>query len=248
MGKKWVRTPKHILRTKCIEYLSHAWEPGSFVEYGAGTGDITSLFLDRGYHGHCYDLGAENRRILRANLASYGKHAIVVDKPEMLGNVQFDYLFAFEVLEHVANDVDVFREWSQHLKKGGKVLISVPAHQRKFSEEDYWAGHVRRYEKKCLIELLENAGYADITILNYGFPLGNLTRYASMMLHRGSRDEEKRLSAEERSIKSGVERVGKVTRLAFLFNSALMIPFCFLQRIFFRRDWGDGYVACAVKK
>lgn len=248
MGKKWVRTPKHILRTNCIEYLSHAWLPGSFVEFGAGSGDITSLFLDQSYHGKCYDLGEENRNILRANLASYGSQAEVVDDPEMLGNVQFDYLFAFEVLEHIINDGAVFREWGRHLKEGGKVLISVPAHQRKFSEEDDWAGHVRRYEKSQLVELLENSGYADITILNYGFPLGNLTRWVSRLLHRSARGEQRLLSAEERSIKSGVERVGRVTRLAFLFDGVLMMPFCLLQRFFFRCDWGDGYVACAVKK
>lgn len=248
MEKTWVRTPKHILRTKCIEYLSHTWLPGSFVEFGAGTGDITSLFLDKGYYGKCYDLGERNREILRANLVAYGSQAEVVDSQGMLGNVQFDYLFAFEVLEHIMNDEEVLSEWSQHLKDGGKVLISVPAHQGKFSEEDNWAGHVRRYEKSQLVDLLENAGYTSITILNYGFPLGNLTRWVSRLIHRNVREEEVCLSTEERSIKSGVERVGGVTRLAFLFNGALMIPFGLLQRLFFRRDWGDGYVACAVKK
>lgn len=248
MVKKWSRTPKHVLRTKCIESLTHDWQPGSFVEFGAGTGDITRHFLDWGYHGKCYDLGTENRAVLRANLAAYGDSVEVVEEPATLSGMQFDYLFAFEVLEHVADDAGVFRDWSGHLKTGGKLLISVPAHQSKYSEEDEWAGHLRRYEKQQLMELLEKTGYSEITILNYGFPLGNLTRLVSRLLHRRNRSMEETLTPEQRSIKSGIERISKVNRLAFFGNELLLLPFILLQAWFFHRDWGDGYVACAVKK
>jgi SAM-dependent methyltransferase len=247
MDKKWVRTPKHVLRTKCIESLVQAWQPGSFVEFGAGTGDITSHFLDWGYHGKCYDLGAENRAVLRANLAAYGDAVEIVDDPANLGPMQFDYLFAFEVLEHISDDAKAFQDWSKHLKTGGKVLISVPAHQSKYSEEDKWAGHVRRYEKQQLMALLEKTGYTDITILNYGFPLGNITRMVSRLLHRRASGPEQALTPEQRSIRSGVERIGKVNRLAFFGNELLLFPFTLLQAWFYQRDWGDGYVACAVK-
>ena len=136
MKKKWSRTPKHIMRRSCIEHVIKAWRPSNFIEFGAGTGDITSIFLENGYLGTCYDLGEENREILRDNLSSYGKQLDVVDETESLTEKSYDYLFAFEVLEHINNDAQALTEWTKYLKKGGKVLISVPAHMRKYSKDD----------------------------------------------------------------------------------------------------------------
>ncbi len=248
MENKWSRTPKHILRTECIKSAVATWQAGSFVEFGAGTGDITNYFLESGFHGKCYDLGEENRSILRSNLAHHEGKVEVVDDPALLPNESFDYLFAFEVLEHIVNDRDVLGEWTKKLKKGGGLLISVPAHQRKFSEEDDWVGHVRRYEKNELIDLLGGSGYKEVKILNYGFPLGNITRLVSKVLHRHKKAERSLDTPEERSIKSGVERISEANRFSFIFNSLLIRPFIGIQSLFFDRDWGDGYVVTATKR
>lgn len=248
MEKKWSRTPKHILRTECIKFATTEWPTGSFVEFGAGTGDITRYFLEAGFHGKCYDLGDENRNILRRNLARYKEQVEVVDDPALLVDETFDYLFAFEVLEHIKNDQDVLAEWTKKLKRNGMLLISVPAHQRKFSEEDDWVGHVRRYEKSELFDLLLQSGYQDIKIFNYGFPLGNITRLVSRALHRHKKAERSSDTPEERSIKSGVERISEANGLSFLSNVLLLKPFIGVQSLFFNRDWGDGYVVTATKR
>lgn len=246
MNKKWSRTPKHIMRRACIKYIIKKWKPSSFIEFGAGTGDVTSIFLDKGYSGVCYDLGKENRNILRDNLSVYSGQVDVVDEVESQGQNKYDYLFAFEVLEHIGDDAQVLSEWTKYLKKGGKVLISVPAHMSKYSKDDEFVGHVRRYEKDELSHLLEKAGYKDIEILNHGFPLGNFTRLIAGILHKlkgGDND----LTPEERSIKSGVERVGLANKVSFLFNDVSMAPFLLLQKLFYRKDLGDGFVAYATK-
>jgi SAM-dependent methyltransferase len=247
MSEKWSSTPKHILRKKCIESVVKKWNPASFIEFGAGTGDITTLFLEKGYYGKCYDLGEENRKILRSNLIKYGNQVEIVDDLESLQKLQFDYIFAFEVLEHIKNDAETLKKWSSYLKLGGKILISVPAHMSKYSKDDELVGHVRRYEKAEMTQLLENTGYKDVMVLNYGFPLGNITRMISNIIH-GSKKTAQDCSLEERSIKSGIERPSFTNKLSFLFNDITLTPFILLQTLFFQKDWGDGYVLYAEKK
>lgn len=244
--KRWSKTPKHILRKKCIEHIAKDWAPGCFIEMGPGAGDITKAFLKRGFTGVCYDIGEETKNILRENLAPFGDRIEVVDHLDALSLESFDYLFAFEVVEHIRDDFDALKTWSSYLRRGGKILISAPAHMKKFSSQDESFGHLRRYEKKELDLLLKKAGYANISIQNYGYPLGNLSR--KIADRWGIYDRQyPSLSPEERSIRSGIERSDLVYRLSFMFNEAALFPFILLQRFFFNQDWGDGYVACGEK-
>jgi 2-polyprenyl-3-methyl-5-hydroxy-6-metoxy-1,4-benzoquinol methylase len=244
--KQWTKTPKHILRKKCIEHITKDWAPARFIEMGPGVGDITKSFLERGFKGVCYDIGEETKDFLRKNLMIFGNSIEVIDNLETLTPECFDYLFAFEVIEHIQDDNGTLRLWSSYLRKGGKILISVPAHMKKYGSQDESFGHIRRYEKKDLCMLLQRAGYANISILNYGFPLGNITRNMADRLRIYNRHYQS-LSLEERSIRSGVERADLTHQLSFLFNEVLLFPFILLQRCFFHRDWGDGYVASGVK-
>ena len=52
-------------------------------------------------------------------------------------------------------------------------MISVPAHPEMWSDIDVWAGHVRRYQRKQLVETLQAAGFAVERIECYGYPLAN---------------------------------------------------------------------------
>ena len=245
---QWVETPMFILRRSCIFGAIAAWPAGRFLEIGAGTGRLTIAFLERGYHGTCYDLGADNRRVLRQNLSSFRAAADVVDSLDELAPGSFDYLFAFEVLEHVEKDLDALRSWTRFLAPGGRLLASVPAHRRKFGDEDRAVGHHRRYEREELDGLLEDAGLSGIRILTYGFPLGSLTRHGNRWLSMaGGANGGRAGSSEELSIRSGVERTTASRRLARILNRRTLWPFCVLQRLFFKSDLGEGYVVQAVK-
>jgi SAM-dependent methyltransferase len=243
MGKK---QPKLVLRESCIFDLAGTWEPASFLETGAGTGKMTQLFLDRGFHGACYELGRRSREMLRQNLLPEGDRIRVVDDLAELTPESFDYLFSFEVLEHIENDESALAEWTRYLKQGGRLLISVPALMRKYGKSDEIVGHVRRYEKAELASMLERCGYSDIRITCYGFPLTEITRRVSNWLVKDEKAHEE-LSLEQRSTQSSFQRPRVIDRGVALFGGELVRPFCFIQRMFYRTDLGDGYVVCARK-
>lgn len=241
------KQPKLILRESSIQDVSGSWPAGRFVEMGAGTGHMTRFFLERGFSGACHDLGEDSRQMMRRNLADAGERMRVVDDLSELLPEEFDYLFAFEVLEHIEPDRDVLREWVRYLKPGGRVLLSVPAHSRKYGRSDELVGHVRRYEKDQLHRLMHEAGIDDIRIINYGYPITELTRRLSNRMVRNDRSYEG-LSPEKRSIRSAQAKPKAITRALSLLSDKLVLPFCVVQRWFYNRDLGDGYVACGVKR
>jgi SAM-dependent methyltransferase len=62
----------------------------------------------------------------------------------------FDWVYAFNVLEHINDDGQALAEWSTKLKTAveSRLLIYVPAFEILFSSMDRQVGHFRRYRKK----------------------------------------------------------------------------------------------------
>ena len=182
-----------------------------------------------------------------ANLASYGDAIQGVDDLSDLPAATFDYLLAFEVLEHIKDDIGALSGWATHLRPGGRLMVSVPAHQRKYGKSDELVGHVRRYDKQQLRLLLESAGFADIRIVNYGFPITELTRRFSNYLVRNESGYEG-MDPEQRSIRSAQAKPPTIARWLKVFSGNLVAPFRLVQRLFYRFDLGDGYVATATRR
>jgi SAM-dependent methyltransferase len=241
------KQPKLILRESCIDDVTRAWPAGSFVEMGAGTGQMSRLFLERGFTGAAHDLGVDSRKMIRERLAYAGERMRVVDDVAELPVDAFDYLFAFEVLEHIENDLEVLRGWMTHLKPGGRVLVSVPAHARKYGRSDLLVGHVRRYERSGLLSMLADVGVGDVHVVNYGYPLTEVTRRISNRLVKHDHTYDN-LTPEERSIRSAQAKPKVINRVLALVSDRVVSPFRVVQRWFYGRDLGDGYVAWGTKR
>lgn len=67
----------------------------------------------------------------------------------------FDLVCAFDVIEHVEDDRQVFFQASRVLKEGGFFIFAVPIHARYWTNFDAIVGHVRRYDPADLLSLLE---------------------------------------------------------------------------------------------
>jgi SAM-dependent methyltransferase len=66
---------------------------------------------------------------------------------------------AFDVVEHIEDDVAFLSSIRELLLPGGRFYCTVPAIKSLWSAEDVHAGHYRRYTKGTLRELLETAGF-----------------------------------------------------------------------------------------
>ena len=77
------------------------------------------------------------------------------------------------MLEHIEDDEAALTRWLRPLRPGGWVLVSVPHGRDRFGPQDERVGHHRRYDRADLESLLARAGLGELTVVSYGFPLGN---------------------------------------------------------------------------
>jgi SAM-dependent methyltransferase len=95
-----------------------------------------------------------------------------------------DLICLFDVLEHVAEDEASLIAMRRLLKPGGKVVLTVPAHQWLWSAHDVGLHHKRRYSRTLLRERIEKAGYRidKLTYTNAAlFPAAVLARLADRL-------------------------------------------------------------------
>lgn len=89
-----------------------------------------------------------------------GREVGTAPLPELTGVAegQYDLIAVLDVVEHVADDVGALQGMAKRLKPGGKILITVPAHQWMWSAHDVVNHHQRRYSKAGLTDVLRKAG------------------------------------------------------------------------------------------
>lgn len=154
---------------------------------------------------------------------------------EALPDESFDLVCAFEVLEHVEDDAGELRRWRERIRPGGWLLLSVPAHERRFGAADRRVGHFRRYDPERLAALLTETGFENSRLVIYGFPLGYALEAGRHVLAR--RGEGEGTAGSGRWLQPS-DRLGWATRLG-------TSPFRLLQRPFARTRLGTGIVALA---
>ncbi len=96
----------------------------------------------------------------------------------------YDLLTAFDLLEHLPDDVAAIREWRRVLKPGGFLLISSPAYQWLFGPHDKELSHYRRYSRPELINELSRAGFQTV-FSSYCFMFTFPIFVAQRLLSRG---------------------------------------------------------------
>ena len=70
-----------------------------------------------------------------------------------------DLVVAFDVLEHLEDDVSAAKGIFNALRPGGLFVVAVPADPKLWSAHDEAVGHVRRYTRPTLTALLAGAGF-----------------------------------------------------------------------------------------
>jgi SAM-dependent methyltransferase len=167
----------------------------------------------------------------------------------------FDYLLAFEVLEHIEDDQSALAGWLGHLRSGALVLLSVPAHRSRWNETDLLAGHFRRYDRIDVEELASGVGLEVIELSTYGWPATWFIERARLAVRKLQLRHQGGLGGirpgdAERTYASGVDRQVE-SRLYPLYSTrpgrALFASAARLQKLFYSTDWGISYLLLARK-
>lgn len=244
----WVPAPRYLLRRARILKLLDKYPSGTVLEIGSGAGALISELFHKGFSCTAFDESSKALSLTRFfNQDTLNK--TIADLPRT--QIKYNYVFAFEVLEHIIDDLSAINNWHNYLMPNGRLFLSVPAHSKKWTATDKWAGHIRRYDRKDLIKLFGKSGFEIIKIENYGFPLSNIL---APFRHRQHKKDLLNNSSPDQftgSYRSGIER-NIENRLFFLLNNPIgKLAFCFfdyIQRFFINSDLGNGYIVIAKPK
>ncbi len=240
----WVPLPRYLLRTRIVKPLISRLAPRDFVEIGAASGEMAAWLGRRGVPGIAVEISQAALPLLRARLRDI-PNVHTFERDSRFLDTSTDLLLSMEVLEHIEDDRAALADWYRLVRPGGHIVISVPAHSRRFSEEDVLAGHFRRYEKRELRDRLIEIGFEAPSVYNYGFPLSPLLKQlrdwsARQRLASDGRDRQERTEA------SGIDRA-RWRKWKHLLNERTIAPFHWMQAPFLRFDLGDGLLAVARK-
>lgn len=202
------------------------------LEIGCGRGAVGArLARDHSYLG--LEPDASSYQVARQRVAAIGRSGEV--RQISLADLEdgtFDLVCAFEVLEHIEDDAAAVAEWSTRLRPGGWLMLSVPAHQRRYAAFDELVGHFRRYDPDTMTALLHSAGLTDVTIRLYGMPLGYVLEAGRNVIGRRRLSRSAAdLSVAERTAGSGrlLQPSGGARGAAIRWATA---PFRLTQRAF----------------
>lgn len=224
---------------------------GRLLEIGPGAATLLIEFAERGFECAALEPSSSARALASLLLNRADSPVDVCSEPQPDWIAGFDYLCAFDVLEHIDDDAAALGQWHAWLKPGATLLMSVPARMALWTAGDEWAGHFRRYEQRSLVDLLESSGFSIEAFECYGFPLTNLSERLSAsayrkLIHRNAADadENRRLNND----RSGIDRRPHL-RLYPILSSIpgriVLRGFMWLQGLFLARDWGSGYIVRA---
>lgn len=104
----------------------------------------------------------------------------------------YDLIAVLDVVEHIEDDVGALAAMAACLKPGGKILITVPAHQWLWSAHDTVNHHHRRYSKKSLAAAIRAAGLEPRKLGYFNsllFPLAAAARLAGRLTGRDDSDD-----------------------------------------------------------
>lgn len=185
----WYRARRDIL----ADYLTR-WgdlpKDARILEIGCGTGHNLPMLAQFG------EIDAiEIDETARAKASErLGKPVGTAPLPELVGVApgSYDLVAVLDVIEHVEDDVAALKAIATALKPGGKILITVPAHQWMWSAHDVVNHHKRRYSKAGFEALLEKTGLKGRKLGYFNsllFPVAVAARFAGKLMGKDDSDD-----------------------------------------------------------
>jgi SAM-dependent methyltransferase len=176
------------------------------LEVGCGSGNVLRVLKTLGAGRGAVEgleLSPEAAAAARARTGLPVTNGYVSDlDPE----ARYNLIAAFDVLEHIADESRVLMEIRERLTPGGRLILTVPAHQMLWSPFDEASGHERRYSRRSLSRVLEASGF-EVEYVTYFmsllFPPMWLRR---RLLHAEQRDMGALLDSEFQVV-AGVNRM-----------------------------------------
>jgi SAM-dependent methyltransferase len=180
--------------------IASSLNPGYLMlEVGCGTGNVLKVLRQACRNGKVVglELWFDGLRFAQSRSGGLLVQGDVRSYP--FGR-QFNLIGMFDVLEHVPEELETLVALREALTPGGKLIMTVPAHQYLWSYFDEAAHHCRRYSPPEIHAKLNEAGFQVEFLSQFmacTFPIVCLWRKLSALRRKADGKNAKTLAAEE---------------------------------------------------
>lgn len=216
----WVRSRNRLLK-KIINKHGRRFRKPRFLEIGCGTGAfIEELARDSnlqitGSEIYLGGLHYAKRRLPNVEFIQFdAKQGVLPEK--------FEIIAAFDVIEHIDDDIAAISNIHQMLADDGCFIVTVPQHMFLWSRLDEIVMHKRRYSRKELVSKLQHQGFTIGMCSSFLFVLFPLMAIARL-LDRPNKDQDSNSTGFE-------ERVGFPKTINWIFDKLMRIDEALIER------------------
>lgn len=148
-----------VVAAKYDEYLP-TYAKGSLLDLGCGNAPLYHVYRDHAESITCIDWGGSQHE---------NKHLDIeadISEPLEIANESFDTIILSDVLEHIPEPLQLFKEIHRILKPGGRLIMNVPfyywLHEQPHDYYRYSEFALKRFchESGLELEILESTGGA----------------------------------------------------------------------------------------
>jgi SAM-dependent methyltransferase len=171
-----------VARNRLINWMVKRYLPlnGNYLEVGCGTGFVLQM-LQKSLKGwRIFATEAQPEGIVFAkNRVPEGVSFFQMDACHIPFRDEFDAIGAFDVIEHIPEDVAAIAQIHSALKPSGCFILSVPQHMFLWSKYDEVGCHFRRYSAAEIGSKLKAAGFSVLLSTSFNsllLPLMMLSR------------------------------------------------------------------------
>ena len=181
----WYFAGKRAVLERLLKHVLGINKNHRLLDVGCGTG-IVLVMLEQ--FGEATGVDASDVALefcKRRGLTHLHKSENETELP--FSDQSFDVITAFDLLEHLDQDLKLLMEMKRVCSPGGTILLTVPAHPFLWSEHDTALHHKRRYTKKQFRSLIKDAGLKchRMTYINsFLFPVAIIYRSLRNLLPR----------------------------------------------------------------
>jgi 2-polyprenyl-3-methyl-5-hydroxy-6-metoxy-1,4-benzoquinol methylase len=192
----WVSSRNRLFKSLVQRYLASIGKT-KFLEIGCGTGDFIKQISKSD------NLEITGSEIYLKGLVYAKKNLPNVDFIQFdvtqgsLGE-QFNMITAFDVIEHIEDDVLALFNINQMLKEDGVLILSVPQHMSLWSNLDEIVKHKRRYSRRELLDKLEANGFEIERVSSFIFILFPLMLISRLLDRDRDQSESDQQGLEKR--------------------------------------------------
>lgn len=181
-----------VARNRLVKWLAKSFLPRNchYLELGCGTGYVLQMLRNAFPKWRISASEAQTDGIIFAkNRVGYDVAYFQMDACFIPFRNEFDVIGAFDVIEHIPDDVGAIKQVYAALKPGGYCMLSVPQHMFLWSGYDEVGCHFRRYSVGELERKLKSVGFSVIISTSFNSLLLPLM-VISRALKKGKTSEE----------------------------------------------------------